>query len=184
MPSGRRAVRLVYLDAMSAPEQIEAAVRAALEAMGVRYEEMPCDPNFADTAAFCERYGVPPERSANTILVASKKDPKRYGVGIVLATTRLDVNKKMTELLEVRRLSFATAEETVAATGMMVGGVTPFSLPAELPVFVDARVMRAPDVVLGGGSRSMKVRVAPEVLSRLPNVTVVEGLAFEKEPTV
>jgi prolyl-tRNA editing enzyme YbaK/EbsC (Cys-tRNA(Pro) deacylase) len=82
----------------------------------------------------------------------------------------------------VRRLSFATAEETIAATGMMVGGVTPFSLPAELPVFVDARVMRAPDVVLGGGSRSMKVRVAPEVLSRLPNVTVVEGLAFEKEP--
>jgi prolyl-tRNA editing enzyme YbaK/EbsC (Cys-tRNA(Pro) deacylase) len=64
---------------------------------------------------------------------------------------------------------------------MMVGGVTPFALPAELPVFVDARVMRAPSVVLGGGSRSMKVRVAPEVLTRLPNVRVVEELAFEKE---
>jgi prolyl-tRNA editing enzyme YbaK/EbsC (Cys-tRNA(Pro) deacylase) len=162
---------------MSTPERIEASVRAALDALGAEYEAMPCDPDFADTAAFCERYGVPPDRSANTILVASKKDPKRYGVGIVLATTRLDVNKKMTELLEVRRLSFATAEETIAATGMMVGGVTPFSLPPELPIFVDSRVMRAPDVVLGGGSRSMKVRVSPEVLSRLPNVRVVEGLA-------
>jgi prolyl-tRNA editing enzyme YbaK/EbsC (Cys-tRNA(Pro) deacylase) len=164
---------------MDGSRDIEASVRAALEALGVAYEAMPCDPDFADTAAFCERYGVPPDRSANTILVASKKDPKRFGVGIVLATTRLDVNRKMTELLEVRRLSFATAEETVACTGMMVGGVTPFALPAELPIFVDARVMRAPGVVLGGGSRSMKVRVSPEVLTRLPGVRVIEGLAFE-----
>ena len=47
------------------------AVAAALEALGTPFEVMECDPALADTAAFVAAYGVPPERSANTILVAS-----------------------------------------------------------------------------------------------------------------
>ena len=37
---------------------IESAVTSALDALGVDYQTMPCDPEFADTAAFCERYGT------------------------------------------------------------------------------------------------------------------------------
>ncbi len=62
-----------------------------------------------------------------------------------------------------------------ALTGMMMGGVTVFGLPPDLPVYIDAAVMRAPTVVVGGGSRSCKIRVAPEVLRRIPNAVVVEG---------
>ena len=40
---------------MAEPEEIEAAVRAELERLGARYEWMACDPDFADTAAFCAR---------------------------------------------------------------------------------------------------------------------------------
>ena len=39
-------------------------------AQAVRH--LDCDPALADTAAFCEHYGVPVEQSANTILVAGK----------------------------------------------------------------------------------------------------------------
>ena len=59
-------------------EYADPAVTAALEATGVPYEVLECDPDFADTVAFCERYGVPPERSANTIVVASKAEPRRF----------------------------------------------------------------------------------------------------------
>ena len=52
-------------------------VRAALDASGVGYEIFPCDPDLADTAVFCERYGYPPERSANTILVKAKTGGER-----------------------------------------------------------------------------------------------------------
>ena len=59
----------------------------------------------------------------------------------------------------------------------MIGGVTLFALPPDLPVYVDERVMACEWIIVGGGSRSTKIRVAPEVLRRLPAVTVVPGLA-------
>src|SRR4051794_38723261 len=49
-------------------DDIEARVVAALDATGLPYQLIECDPAFADTAAFCERYGYAPERSANTIV--------------------------------------------------------------------------------------------------------------------
>ncbi len=86
---------------------------------------------------------------------------------VVLATTRLDVNHKVCELLGVRRASFAGADEASELTGMMIGGVTPFALPDHLPVYVDARVTQQPWVIIGGGNRSMKLRVRPDALLRI-----------------
>jgi prolyl-tRNA editing enzyme YbaK/EbsC (Cys-tRNA(Pro) deacylase) len=154
-------------------EQLE----AALAALGVPYELFPCDPALADTAAFCAAYGFALEDSANTIVVAGKADPRRYAACIVLAPDRLDVNRTIRARLGTRRASFASADETRALTGMAIGGVTPFGLPADLPVWIDAAVMDRPRIVLGGGSRSWKVLAAPAILLALPNAEVVEGLA-------
>jgi len=159
---------------------IEASVRAALDAAGARYEVLACDPAFADTAEFCARYGIDPADSANAILVASRRGPRLYALCLVLATTRLDVNHAVADLLGVRKLSFASAEETAHLTGMVLGGVTPFGIPGSLPVYVDARVLGRPTVVVGGGSRSTKIRLDPEVFHRLPGCRVVEGLATER----
>jgi prolyl-tRNA editing enzyme YbaK/EbsC (Cys-tRNA(Pro) deacylase) len=162
---------------LSETEQIEQRVRAALEALGASYERMPCDPAFADTAAFCERYGVAPERCGNTILVASKKEPKSSCACLVLADSRLDVNHAVARLMGIKKLSFASAEETRALTGMLVGGVTVFALPEGLPLYIDSAVMKPDWIIVGGGSRSSKIKIAPGVLERLPNAEVVDGLA-------
>ena len=159
-------------------EEIEGNVRAALDELGVGYEALDCDPEFADTAAFCERYGVAPEDSANAIVVVGKTEPRRYACCVVLATTKLDVNGVVRRRLEARKASFASADETHQLTGMLIGGVTPLALPADLPVWVDARVMDRPAVILGGGSRSLKIRVSPELFRRLPNAEVVDDLAL------
>jgi prolyl-tRNA editing enzyme YbaK/EbsC (Cys-tRNA(Pro) deacylase) len=141
---------------------------------------LECDPDFADTAAFCAKYGIPPSESANAIIVASRREPKSYAACLVLSTTKLDVNHKVSDLLGIKKLSFASGEETVAATGMLVGGVTLFGLPAGWPVYIDSRVARLPSVVVGGGNRSSKLRVAPAELLRIPGAVVVEGLALER----
>jgi prolyl-tRNA editing enzyme YbaK/EbsC (Cys-tRNA(Pro) deacylase) len=157
--------------------EIEQRVVAVLDRIGIPYEIHAIDPALADTAAYCAHYGVPLERSANTILVSSKKEPRRHAACVVLATTRLDVNHAVKGLLEVSRVSFATAEETRALTGMLIGGVTVFALPDGLPIFVDERVL-APDwIILGGGSRASKIKVSPEALRQVPGVRVVAGLA-------
>ena len=161
---------------MSDPALLHPLVRASLASSGVEFEVMECDPALADTAAFVEAYGVPLERSANTIVVASKGVEPAYVACVVLATTSLDVNRVVRREMGVRRASFAAADPVRALTGMEIGGVTPFGLPDDLPVLVDARVMEQPWVVLGGGNRSSKLKLAPSALLALPSVRVIEGL--------
>lgn len=156
---------------------IEASVIAALDTLHASYETVDIDPALADTAAFCERYGFDLAESANAILVASKKPEGVVSLCLALATTRLDVNRTVRDLMGVRKVSFAAVEETKAITGMEIGGVTPFGVPADLPVFVDAAIVALPRCIVGGGSRAMKVLVDPEVFTRMPGVRVVEGLA-------
>ena len=153
-------------------------VAARLASLGVAFEVMECDPALADTAAFVEAYGVPPERSANTILVASKGAEPTYVACVLLATTSLDVNNVVRREMGVRKASFAAADPVRALTGMEIGGVTPFGLPEDLPVLVDARVMDVPWIILGGGNRSSKLRVEPGTLLSIPSVRVLEGLAL------
>jgi prolyl-tRNA editing enzyme YbaK/EbsC (Cys-tRNA(Pro) deacylase) len=163
---------------------VEARVRDRLVSLGVEHETLECDPDFADTAAFCARYGVPPGQSANTIVVAARKEPGIACACVVLATCRLDVNHAVCDLLGVRKASFAAADQTQELTGMMIGGVTPFGLPQDLPLYIDGHVMTQDTVVIGGGSRSMKIKLAPAGLLRLPGARVIEGLAgvMEAQP--
>lgn len=154
-------------------------VATHLEQLGVAFEVMECDPEFADTAAFCERYGVDPADSANTIVVASKRPPDVFGVCVALATTRLDVNRAVRDELGVKKLSFAPATLTLEISGMEIGGVTPFGLPPELTTLVDSAVLTREQIILGGGNRTSKLRLDPAELSKLEGLRVVEGLASD-----
>ena len=165
---------------MSTPgDAVEQRVLSALAALGVPYEILRIDPAYADTAAFCERYGVPLEHSANTIVVASKKEPRQWAACVVKASTRLDVNHAVRRLMNVSKLSFASAEETQALTGMMLGGVTVLALPPEMPIYVDDKLTALAWVIVGGGSRSWKVKTSPEIFRRLPGAIIVPGLSVD-----
>jgi len=156
-----------------------ARLDALLRPLGVPYELFPCDPALADTAAFCAAYGFDPEDSANTIVVVGKTEPPRYAACVTLAPCRLDVNRAVRDRLGTRKASFAPADATAELTGMQIGGVTVFGLPAGLPIWVDSRVMARDRIVLGGGSRSWKVLAAPAILLALPATEIVDGLATD-----
>ena len=147
------------------------------ERTGEPFKIVPCDPELADTAAFCEAYGYGLDQSANAIVVVGKGDPRLYVCCLVLATTRLDVNGVVRRRLGRKKASFASADETAEITGMQIGGVTPYGLPAGLPIWIDARIMDVPDVIVGGGSRDRKLLVPPTSLTALPGADVVEDLA-------
>ena len=138
---------------------------------------MECDPALADTAAFCEAYGIPLDHSANAILVASRKPPGHNAVCLVLADTRLDVNGVVRKKLGVRKVSFATGELTKELTGQVIGGVTVFGLPGDLPVWVDSRVFDQDWVVVGAGSRTAKIRLDPIQFEGLEGFEIVQDLA-------
>jgi prolyl-tRNA editing enzyme YbaK/EbsC (Cys-tRNA(Pro) deacylase) len=138
----------------------------------------PIDADLADTAAFCEAYGVELGQSANCVVVGAKRGGEtRLAACVVLATTRADVNGFVRRHLDARKVSFAPMDEAVAATQMEYGGITPFGLPQDWPVLVDARVVAEPWVVVGSGIRGSKLVVPGSSLAALPSAQVLEGLA-------
>ena len=167
--------------ALSRPGLLAAPVVTALSAMGdaaaaVGVAEI--DPAVADTAAFCERYGVSPAESANCVVITGRRDGEaRYAACVILATTRADVNNTARRELDVRKASFAAMDDAVEQTGMEYGGITPVGLPAAWPVLVDARVADTPTVVIGSGVRRSKLVLPGKLLAGLPGARVIEGLA-------
>ena len=115
-------------------DAIETRVRAVLNDLEIRdWEWISIDPQYGDTADFCAQYGYDLPHSANTIIVASKRGAAAYSACIVRASDRLDVNRRVRRLMGVSRASFASADETMELTGMMIGGVTALALPEGPP---------------------------------------------------
>ena len=152
-------------------------IQLQLEQSGLAFEVWPCDPELADTARFCEHYGVALENSANAILVRSKSGDAKYALCVLLATHRLNTNHTVRKKLGARKVSFASPGETREITGMEIGGVTPLCLPANLPIWIDAQVMDCEYVVLGGGNRSSKIKADPRILLQQAAAEVVPALA-------
>src|ERR1700689_2214836 len=143
------------------------------EAVGVA----EIDPDLADTAAFCERYGVAAAESANCVVVAGRRDGEtRFAACVGLATTRADVNGVVRRQLDVRKASFAAMDLAVAETGMEYGGITPIGLPGSWPVYVDAAVAAQPQVVVGSGIRRSKLILPGAALGSLAGAQIVPEL--------
>ena len=70
------------------PDDPAARVRAVIESLCLPHEIIFIEPAFADTAAFCEQYDYPLEHACNTIIVASRKEPKSYIACVVLAINK------------------------------------------------------------------------------------------------
>lgn len=174
--------RLTAVPALDRPDLLAAPVAAVLAALDGKIAVSDIgvaeiDPAMADTAAFCEQYGVAPGESANCVVVAGRRDGQtRLAACMVLATTRADVNGLVKRELDVRKASFAPMNRAVELTGMEYGGITPIGLPADWPVYVDAAVAATPRVVIGSGIRRSKLTLPGAVLASLPGAAVLASL--------
>ena len=135
------------------------------------------DPALSDTVAFCEKYQISPEITANCVIIEAKRGEKvTFAACIVLATTRADVNGLVRHTLDARKASFAPMEEAVQQSGMEYGGITPIGLPATWPVLIDSKIIELPQVVIGSGIRKSKIILSGKILASLPNAQILEGL--------
>jgi prolyl-tRNA editing enzyme YbaK/EbsC (Cys-tRNA(Pro) deacylase) len=168
--------------AASRPDLLAAQVTRALVALEGKLPAgevyvAEIDPDLADTAAFCERYGVGLAESANCVVISGKRAGEtRYAGCVVPATTRADVNGVARRELDVRKASFAPVYAAVAETGMEYGGITPIGLPEGWPLLIDAAVTATPRVIIGSGVRRSKLVLPGEALASLPGAMVIDGL--------
>ena len=171
---------LDVVPAAERPDLVAPPVRAALTANALPAAEVgvaEIDPGSADTAAFCERYGVSMDESANCVIVAGRRGGETtLAACVVLATSRADVNGLVRRHLGVRKASFAPVEAAVAATGMEYGGITPIGLPDGWPLLLDSAVAAAPRVIVGSGLRRSKLTVPGAALAALRGAEVLDDL--------
>ena len=116
----------------------------------------------ATVATAAQALGVQPGRIAKTLAV-------RAGEQVFLVVARGDArldNRKCKDEFGSRPRMLGP-EETFEATGHPVGGVCPFGLATELPVYLD-RSLQAFDIVYpAGGSLNTSVEVTPQRLFEL-----------------
>jgi prolyl-tRNA editing enzyme YbaK/EbsC (Cys-tRNA(Pro) deacylase) len=135
------------------------------------------DSRLADTQAFCQRYDVRLDRSANCVILAARREGRSwFAACVVLATTRADVNNLAKRHLGASKISFAKMEAATEACAMEYGGITPVGLPAGWPVLIDAAVVAADRVVIGSGLRRSKISLPGAALAELPNAVVLPAL--------
>lgn len=167
--------QLDWRSARDHADLVAAPTALALDGLAAECLVAPVDPELADTAAFCEAYGVLPEESANCVVVEGRRgETTRMAACMVLATDRADVNKVVRKHLDVRKISFASMDSATSLTGMEYGGITPIGLPGDWPVLVDQRVADAGWVVIGGGVRGSKIAIRGSDLAALPGAEVIE----------
>ena len=165
--------------ALSSPELLAPPVVTALRSWpgSAEVQVAQIDPELADTAAFCDRYGVPPQESANCVVIAARRGgATTYAACVVTATTRADVNGLVRRHLGARKASFGQVAEVTALSGMEYGGITPIGLPADWPVLVDAAAAKLTSVVIGSGIRGSKLWLPGRLLAELPGAEVLPGL--------
>ena len=152
-------------------------IRKFLESTKLDFEIIDCEPDLADTNIFCNKYNIKFEDAANTIVVKSKTGELKYAACVLLSTTKLDTNKTIRMKLSTHKVSFASIEESEKLSNMQIGGIAPIELPINLPVWVDSRVMQRHIIVLGGGNRTSKIKISPNIFNYTPNTEIVSGLA-------
>jgi prolyl-tRNA editing enzyme YbaK/EbsC (Cys-tRNA(Pro) deacylase) len=170
---------LTYHPALSRPDLLAPPVAAALKAVdwADQVQVAEIDASLADTAQFCDAYGIALEDSANCVVIAGRRGGETsYAACLVTATTRADVNGVVRQRMGARKASFGPVDVVTSLTGMEYGGITPVGLPAGWPVLVDDLVAGNPRVVIGSGIRGSKLWLAGELLARLPGGEVLAGL--------
>ena len=106
--------------------------------------------------------GVTPGQIAKTLALHIND---RVVLLVARGDARLDNQKAKAALGGKPRM--LDAEQTLAATGHPVGGVSPFGLPGPLPVYCDVSLRAFETVFPAAGSRNSSVEVETERLAAL-----------------
>ncbi|MDB5161700.1 MAG: hypothetical protein JWM52_208 [Candidatus Saccharibacteria bacterium] len=138
------------------------------------------DPSLADTAAFCEAYGIGMDISANCVIVEAKRgDRIWYAACVILATDRADINGIVRKHLDARKISFAPMDLAVNMTGMEYGGITPIGLPSDWTIIIDTRVNDSDKVIVGSGLRGSKLLIPGNLIASLAHTVVLDIVKAE-----
>ena len=117
--------------------------------------------NSVEQAA--EERGMRVEQIVRSILF--RTGPGEFVMALIAGTDQISW-PGLRRYLGQSRLTMATEDEVLQATGYRLGAVTPFGLPAPMRILVDRSVFAPDEVSIGSGVRSTTVILKREDLQR------------------
>jgi len=126
--------------------------------------ELDQDTSTVDKAA--EALGVEVGQIAKSILLMAKEEPL-----LIVASGDAKISSSKIKKGLGKKARMAKPEEVKEITGFEVGGVCPFVLKKDIPVYIDASIERFPLVYAAAGTSNTAVPVTYEqllVLGGLP----------------
>lgn len=138
------------------------AVRAFLSAHAPDLKIVELDDSTATVEMAAKGHGVAPAQIAKTL---SLRIRDRTLLIVTSGDARLN-NRKIKDVLGGKPRMLG-ADEVVALTGHPVGGVCPFGLATQLPVYCDISLKAFDEVVPAAGSTNSAVRIAPDRMATL-----------------
>lgn len=146
-----------------------ASVRAWFAQHAPDIEVLVTETSSATVAEAASTHNVEPAQIAKTICV---RGDDRMMLIVTSGASRLD-NKKFKNVFGARPRMLG-AEEVLALTGHPVGGVCPFGLATELPVYCDVSLKQFDFVVPAAGAGNSAVKIPTERMVQLTKAQWVD----------
>ena len=145
------------------------SVRAFLAEHAPDIDILIHDGPTATVAQAAEAHGVPQAAIAKTLSLAVGGRPFLVVAG---GLSRLDNKKAKAQF--GGKVSMLGPDEVLRLTGHPVGGVCPFGLATELPVYCDVSLKAFAEVVPAAGSTQSALRISPDRLAALSHAKWVD----------
>ena len=145
------------------------SVRAYLAIHAPDIEILIHDGSTATVAQAAAAHGVPEAAIAKTLSLTVGGKPFLVVTG---GLARLDNKKAKAEF--GGKVSMLGPDEVLRVTGHPVGGVCPFGLATDLPIYCDATLRTFDEVVPAAGSATSAMRISPNRLAALTNAKWVD----------
>lgn len=114
--------------------------------------------------------GVTAAQIAKTLVFLADAKP----LLVVTCGDRKVDTKKLARELGVKKVKFADAETVLAATGFTPGGVSPFGLPEEIPLYLDKSLYLFDVVYAAAGTANSALPVKPQRLQEITGAKMVD----------
>jgi prolyl-tRNA editing enzyme YbaK/EbsC (Cys-tRNA(Pro) deacylase) len=139
-------------------------VKAYFRTFGREEDVREFEVSSATVSLAAEALGVIPARIAKTISIKGKEGP----IIVVVAGDASIDNRKFKDVFAVKA-SMLKFEEVEPLTGHPVGGVCPFALKNNPPVYLDVSLKRFETVFPACGSANSAIELTPEELTKYVN---------------
>jgi prolyl-tRNA editing enzyme YbaK/EbsC (Cys-tRNA(Pro) deacylase) len=139
-----------------------ASVRAFFEARQIDMPIVELEAITSTVALAAKAHGVEPGRIAKT-LVFKLADGKVFLL-VASGDARIDNTKFKTAFGKGKMLALDQVE---TLTGHPVGGVCPFGLATDLPVYLDRSLLAFDEVLPAAGSVNSALRISPQLMAEL-----------------